>query len=252
MTEAGDSAPRVVETAAALLIGNELLSGKVRDANLERLGRTLHELGIRLARVLVVPDEREVIAGELRELSEAYDVVFTSGGMGPTHDDVTIVAVAQAFDCPVVVEPRFEELLRRLYGERCTEAHLRMARIPSGACLAGDGNEWPAIVARNVWILPGLPEVFAEKLAIVRTYLRGPRPFCSRAVLAATEEPGLVALLDAVVSAHPSVEVGSYPKWFDPEYKTRITFDAPDPDAMRRALEHFLSLLPSDALVRVE
>lgn len=252
MTRAGDSAPRVVETAAALLIGNELLSGKVRDANLERLGRTLHELGVRLARVLVVPDEREVIARELRELSEAYDVVFTSGGMGPTHDDVTIAAAAQAFGWPVVNEPRLEELLRRLYGDRCTEAHLRMARIPSGACLAGDANEWPAVVVRNVWILPGLPEVFAEKLAIVRTWIHGPRPFCSRAVLAATEEPELVSLLDAVVSAHPDVEVGSYPKWFDPEYKTRITFDAPDPDAVRRALEHFSSLLPSGALVRVE
>ena len=252
MTEARDSSPRVVETAAALLIGNELLSGKVRDANLARLGRTLHDLGIRLQRVVVVPDERDTIARELRQLSDAYDVVFTSGGMGPTHDDVTVVAVAQAFDSPVVVEPRLEEILRRLYGQRCTDAHLRMARVPSGACLAGDEYEWPAVVARNVWILPGLPEVFAEKMAIVRTHLHGPRPFCSRAVLAATEEPGLVSLLDAVVDAHPAVEVGSYPKWFDPEYKTRITFDAPDPEAVRRALEHFLSLLPSGALVRVE
>jgi molybdenum cofactor synthesis domain-containing protein len=252
MSSAGHAAPRVVDTAAALLIGNELLSGKVRDANLERLGCTLRPLGIRLERVAIIPDDEEVIARELRATSDAFDVVFTSGGMGPTHDDVTVSAVATAFGWPLVVDARLVELLRRVYGEDSTAAHLRMARIPSGACLAGDEDGWPVIVARNVWLLPGLPQVFSEKLAIVRTHLIGPRPFSSRSVLTRTEEPGLVALLDAVVCAHPAVEIGSYPKWFDPEYKTRITFDARDPDAVLAALEHCLRLLPREALVRVE
>src|SRR6187549_2900179 len=135
---------RVVRTAAALVIGNELLSGKVLDANVHALAGSLRALGIRLSRVVMLPDEIGILADEVRRLSADFDVVFTSGGVGPTHDDVTVDAVARAFGVEVGLVPTLTELLRSLYGERITDAHLLMARIPVGAMLCGSPEvQWP-------------------------------------------------------------------------------------------------------------
>src|SRR5262245_43845403 len=120
-------------TAAALLIGNELLSGKIHEANLVELARTLRAVGVNLRRVVMVPDDLDVIAAEVRALHAAYDVVFTSGGVGPTHDDITIEAIAKAFDVPAVVDATFEAMLREVYGDRMTDGHRRMALVPQGA-----------------------------------------------------------------------------------------------------------------------
>src|SRR6476619_6976027 len=111
----------LAHTAAALLIGNELLTGKMHEGNLVELARTLRTIGVKLRRVVMVPDEMDVISHEVRSLSEAHDVVFTSGGVGPTHDDITIEAVAQGFGVRALVHPEFEALLRSVYGERMTD-----------------------------------------------------------------------------------------------------------------------------------
>ena len=237
--------PAPVRTAAALLIGNELLSGKIAEANLVELARTLRAAGVRLRRVVMVPDEREIIAGEVRALSLAHDVVFTSGGVGPTHDDITIEAVADAFGVPAVVSTEFRTLLERVYGEKMTEGHLRMALVPEGASLVTHADvRWPTVLMRNVWVLPGVPEAFRMKLAVVHAHVRGEARFVSREVLTRMDEPDLKPLLDRVVAAHPEVDVGSYPKWFDPSYKTKITFDATDADKVEAALADFLASLP--------
>lgn len=244
---------RMVETAAALLVGTELLSGKIVDANLPPLANTLRALGIRLARVHVVPDELEPLIAEVRTLAGSHDVVFTSGGVGPTHDDLTIEAVARAFDSEPVVDPVLAELVRRAYGARCTEEHLRLALVPRGAELAtSPGGAWPTPVFHNVWMLPGVPEVFREKLETVRTWVRGPAPFVSRAVYTRLEEVTLKPWLDQVVAAHPLVEVGSYPRWFEPSYRTKVTFDARDAELVARAAAAFAALLPADSIVRSE
>src|SRR3954451_18852253 len=152
---------RVVRTAAALVIGNELLSGKVLDANVHALAGLLRALGIRLSRVVMLPDDVGVLAAEVRRLSADFDVVFTSGGVGPTHDDVTVEAVARAFGVDVVLDPTLSELLRGVYGERLTEAHMLMARVPLGAVLRSSPEvQWPTPVMNNVWILPGIPDLF--------------------------------------------------------------------------------------------
>jgi len=247
------SSPRLVSTAAALLIGNELLSGKTREANLCELARTLRTLGVRLARVVMVGDEVEVIAREVTALSEGFDVVFTSGGIGPTHDDVTIDAVAQAFGVATCADPGMEALLRAHYQDRCSDAHLRMALVPDGAELAtADDVPWPTVLMRNVWVLPGIPEVFRMKLSVVRAWIRGPAPFLTRAVLTRLEEPDLKPLLDQIVAAHPSVEVGSYPKWLGADYRTKITFDSLEARSLQAALDAFLSQVPTTAVVRTE
>jgi molybdenum cofactor synthesis domain-containing protein len=232
-------------TAAALLIGNELLSGKIHEANLVELARTLRAVGVSLKRVVMVPDELDVIADEVRVLNAAYDVVFTSGGVGPTHDDITIEAIAKAFGVPAVVDATFESMLRDVYGDRMTDGHRRMALVPLGADLVvHDEVRWPTVRMKNVWVLPGVPEAFRMKLAVVRDHVRGSYRFVTREVYTRMDEPDLKPLLDKVVAAHPDVDVGSYPKWFDARYKTKITFDATDESKLEAAVTEFLSLLP--------
>jgi molybdenum cofactor synthesis domain-containing protein len=243
---------RVVRTAAALVIGNEILSGKIADANVSELAKLLRAIGIRLERVVILPDEVEPLAEELRQLSAHFDVVFTSGGVGPTHDDVTVEAVARAFHVAVVEDPTLSALIRGVYGERTSEAHLVMARVPAGSELCGAPEvEWPTPVARNVWMLPGIPDLFRLKLLTVRAWLRGPTPFVSRSLFLRLEEPLLKPLLDQVVARHPNVEIGSYPKWFDPSYRTLITFDAENAEAARAALEDLRALLAPSDVVRI-
>lgn len=236
--------PRLVRTAGALIIGGEILSGKIRDENSFALAQTLRSLGIELRSIAVVPDDRERIAVELQRLLREVEVVFTSGGVGPTHDDVTIEAVALAQGLRAVSHPELEEILVRQLGERATEAHHLMTRVPEGASLLGSADfRWPLIVAGSVWIFPGVPELFRSKLVLVREYLRGPQPFFSEFVDLQAEEAEIKTELDQVVEAHPGVEIGSYPKWFDSRYKTRITFDARSAELVHRAVLHLREVL---------
>ncbi|MFO0569877.1 MAG: molybdopterin-binding protein [Polyangiaceae bacterium] len=244
---------RVFDTAAALLIGNELLSGKVHEANLVELAKLLRAIGVELRRVVMIPDQLALIAREVRELSATHDVVFTSGGVGPTHDDVTLEGVARAFDVEIRVDESMAALLGAAYGERLTDDHLRMAWVPEGADLmTTEAEKWPTVVMKNVWVLPGVPQIFRSKLGVVRQFVRGRQPFVSRAALTQVDEATLKPWLDEVVERFPDVDVGSYPKWFDPTHKTKITFDSRDGARVEAALAAFLELLPSGGLVRVE
>jgi molybdenum cofactor synthesis domain-containing protein len=250
---------RPPESAAMLVIGNEILSGKVEEANLGPLARCLFSLGIALRRVVVAPDEVEAIAREVRELSGVYDWVFTSGGVGPTHDDVTVEGVAKAFGVAVVSSPLMETMLRAHYQERCTEGHLRMALVPEGASLEATAEiTWPTIRLRNTWLLPGIPEVFRMKLTVVaavlaREALAGGRvPLVSHSVYTKMDEGVLKPLLDEIVGRFPDVSVGSYPKWLDPSYKTKLTFDGRDEARVLAARDAFVTLLPSGEPQRVE
>lgn len=237
-------------TAAALIIGNELLTGKTQEANLVELARALRSLGVRLRRVVVVEDDVRTIAAEVAALAAAHDWVFTSGGVGPTHDDVTIEAVALAFGVPVVSSPEMEAMLRAHYRERCTPGHLRMALMPDGAALEVTAEiRWPTIRMRNVWVMPGIPEVFRMKLPVVAHHVGAGRPFVSRAVFTRMDEGDLKPLLDAVVAEFPDVDVGSYPKWMDPRYKTKLTFDGRDEARVEAARARFAGSLPHGELV---
>ncbi len=240
------------ESAACLLIGDELLSGKVADENLVELARTLRELGIRLARVVVIGDDRRGIAEEVRALSAAVDVVFTSGGIGPTHDDITIEGVADAFGTEAFVEPTLEAMLRGAYGSHFRAPHRRMALVPRGAELKTTADSaWPTVVMRNVWCLPGVPEAFRAKLHAVRAHLAGTRQFFSRAVFLRLGEGELAPLLDALVASHPEVSVGSYPKYGEPTYQTKVTLDGVDEGAVERALTAFVATLPEGEPQRI-
>ena len=245
--------PRRVSSAAALVIGDELLSGKIREENIYELAKVLRALGIRLARVNLVGDDLDTIASEVRALSEAHDVVFTSGGVGPTHDDITIEGVAKAFGVEASVHADVEALLKRAYGERYHAGHQRMALVPHGAELfSSEEVPWPTIVMHNVWVLPGVPEVFRMKLLLVKSHLSGTQRYLSRAGFTKMDEGDLKPLLDRVVERHPEVAVGSYPRWRSPDYKTKVTFDACAEAPLQAAVAEFLELLPEGEPQRVE
>ena len=216
-------------TAAFLVIGNEILSGKVLDTNTGLLARLLRKKGIALQRVVTIPDEPEVIAAETAQLAASHDFLFTSGGVGATHDDVTMEGVARAFGTKVIHHPRFLESLRQRGLET---THRDLARVPEGCELReGASGAWPVPVMRNVWILPGLPPVFERKLEILAERLpEGPRYFADEELVPRPEE-ALIPLLDRVVAAHPEIQIGSYPV----PAGTRITLDGDDGQAVANA-----------------
>ncbi|HWL85370.1 MAG TPA: competence/damage-inducible protein A [Polyangiaceae bacterium] len=241
------------KTAAVLIIGNELLSGKVQEANLRVLAQSLRDIGVQLRRVVMVLDDVETIAREVHELSTSHDWLFTSGGIGPTHDDVTVDAVAKAFGVAVAVSPEMRTMLLEHYKERCTEGHLRMALIPEGSTLeTTDAIRWPTVRLKNTWLMPGVPEVFRMKIPVIVERLGREAPYVSTAVYTKMEEGDLKPLLDDVVAAFPEVDVGSYPKWLDPSYKTKVTFDGRDRVQVFAARDRFLSVLPETEPQRVD
>lgn len=238
------SSPRIVSNAGALVIGGELLSGKVRDENIQPLARALRSLGIRLTAVALVGDDENAIALEVKRLRQSCEVLFTSGGVGPTHDDVSVRGVARGLDRKVILDPTLVNLLQGVYGDRLGEEHLLMAQVPEGAELLRTSDiRWPTVVCDGVWMFPGVPDLFRMKLATIRHYLAGPAPIYGSEILSSAEELTIKQHIDAVVLAFPGVEVGSYPKWFDERFKTRITFDSTDQTALAAAAEHLRQLL---------
>ena len=240
-------------TAAALIIGNEILSGKIADTNTAFLARGLFELGIELRRIVVCGDEVNTIRRELNALRSSHDLVFTSGGVGPTHDDVTIEGVASAFDRPVVRSAAVEKVIRHYYGDRATEAHFRMANMPEGGeMLRSAEAPWPTVVIENVYVLPGVPEIFELKFTDLRKRLDQGHAFHSQAVYTQSGEGEIASLLEQIASTFPSVMVGSYVKWQAEDYRTKVTFDGNDPDAITKAADLLVEKLNPDLFVRRE
>jgi molybdenum cofactor synthesis domain-containing protein len=239
------------KTAGIILVGNEILSGKIEDANAAYLCRELRTLGVDVRRIAVIPDEVDLIAEEVRAASGAYDVVFTSGGVGPTHDDVTVEGVARAMGVGVVRHPTLVALLRRHYGDALNEAHLKMAEIPDGAELfTGETVRFPTIVMRNVYVLPGVPEIFRRKFEAIRERFRDV-PIHLRNVFVRVGEGVLADYMNALVREFPDLAVGSYPEFSNPEYQVKVTLESRDRHYVEAALAQFLERLPANAVVRV-
>jgi molybdenum cofactor synthesis domain-containing protein len=239
------------KTAGIILIGNEILSGKIQDANAAYLCRELRALGVDVRRISVIPDEIQLIAEEVATFSREFDVVFTSGGVGPTHDDVTIEGVARAMTVPVVRHPALLELLERHYRGRVTEAALRMAEIPEGAELVGGETvRFPTVMMRNVYVLPGVPEIFRAKFEALRERFRD-APIHLRNVFVSIGEGTLADYLNRLLVAFPLLQLGSYPEFSNPEYKVKVTLESRDRGYVEQALADFLARLPADVVVKI-
>jgi len=239
------------KTAGIILVGNEILSGKVEDANAVHLCRELRALGVEVRRITVIPDEVQLIADEVATFSRDYDVVFTSGGVGPTHDDVTIEGVARAMMVPVVRHPLLVELLERYYRGKVTEAALRMAEIPEGAELVGGETvRFPTVMMRNVYVLPGVPEIFRAKFEALRERFRD-APIHLKNVFVSIGEGTLADYLNRLLADFPLLQLGSYPEFSNPEYKVKVTLESRDRGYLEQALTEFLTRLPDGAVVKV-
>lgn len=202
-------------TAACLLIGDELLSGRTRDSNAHHLGSVLHSRGIRLIEVRIVPDDATEIVSALRALKDRAEFVFTSGGIGPTHDDITADAVAEALGLPIGEREDALEVLRSHYdakGEEVTPARRRMARIPDGARLIPNRiSGAPGFIAGSVYVMAGVPAIFAAMLdAIVDELPRGPEE-TAYTVIGEARESTLAEGLRDLQFALKGLKLGSYP-----------------------------------------
>ena len=239
-------------TAALVVIGNEILSGKVVDTNSAFLARELRALGVSLRRILVVPDEIEMIAEAVRALAPTVDVLFTSGGVGPTHDDMTISGVARALARPVVRHPAIEQMLRVHFGDQLNAAHLRLAEVVEGTELEyASGMRFPTFHVENIYVLPGIPELFQEKVLALRERFAGD-PFHLRVVYLRAMESAIAAELMQTLDRFPELQLGSYPTLSAPDYHVRITLESKDPAYVEAALAELLRLLPADVVVRTE
>ena len=239
------------KTAGIILVGNEILSGKIVDANASYLCRELRGLGVEVRRIAVIPDEVDLIAAEVSRFGADYDVVFTSGGVGPTHDDVTIEGVARAAGVPVIRHPALVGLLESYYKEALNEAHLKMAEVPDGAELLVDETvRFPTILMRNVYILPGVPEIFRRKFDAIRERFRD-QPIFLKNVFVRIGEGSLADHLNRLLRDYPELLLGSYPEFSNPEYKVKVTLESRDDAFLERALAEFLKRLPADCVVRI-
>jgi molybdenum cofactor synthesis domain-containing protein len=239
-------------SAALVVIGNEILSGKVQDSNAYFTARELRSLGVELKRIAVVPDELAAIAEEVAYCSTHFDFVITSGGVGPTHDDITMEGVAIAFGRKLIQHPELAALIQKHMGERTNAASLRMADVPEGAVLNDAGDiRFPTVQVENVYVLPGIPQLFESKLNALKPRLHAD-PYFMRAIYTNSVESSLAEHLNATLSMYPLLMLGSYPKIGHPEYRVKLTLESKDQEYLERAFQHLLGLIPGDALVKVE
>ncbi len=201
-------------TAGLAVIGDEILSGRTQDRNVSQIGAWLNLQGIRLAEVRIVPDDMARIAAAVNALRAANDYLFTTGGIGPTHDDITVDAIAAALGVEVVVHPKARAALEAYYAARggLSEARLRMARVPAGADLIENRMSGaPGIRIGNIFILAGVPHIATQMLESLAGTIEGGRPLASRTVGCWVPESEVAELLAEVERAHPGCQIGSYP-----------------------------------------
>jgi len=224
-------------TAALVVIGDEILSGRTQDKNVAQVATWLNEQGIRLAEVRIVPDDLAGIGVAVNALRAAHDYVFTTGGIGPTHDDITVDAIAAAFGVPVIVHPAARAILEDYYRDRpggLNEARLRMARTPEGAeLLPNPYSGAPGVRMGNVYILAGVPNIAASMLEALTGKLSGGLPVVSVTVGARAAESDVADMLRETEAAHPGVAIGSYPFFRDGRYGSNFVIRSEDRELAR-------------------
>jgi molybdenum cofactor synthesis domain-containing protein len=243
-------------TAALVVIGDEILSGRTQDLNIAQVATWLNEQGIRLCEVRVVPDQIERIGEAVNALRATHDYLFTTGGIGPTHDDITVDAIAAAFQVPVIEHPAARAILEDYYRDRpggLTEARLRMARTPQGAELIENPySRAPGVKMGNVYILAGVPNIAASMLEALTGKLEGGRPMVSVTVGARAAESDVADLLRETEAAHPGVAIGSYPFFRDGGYGSNFVIRSEDSELARSTGEDLAGRLRAAGYEPVE
>lgn len=238
------SDPKIV-TAAVLVIGNEILSGRTKDANLNHLATELTSIGIRLSEARVVADVPEAIVKAVNELRAAYDYVFTTGGIGPTHDDITSECVAKAFGVPLIKDPRAVKLLTNHYGEaNLTEARLRMAHLPEGATLVENPvSTAPGFQVGNVFVLAGVPSICRAMFDGIKGRLKVGDKMLSATISGYVGEGVIAKGLGALQDRYPMLEIGSYPFFRQGRFGASFVIRGTESDAIKAASEELRGII---------
>jgi molybdenum cofactor synthesis domain-containing protein len=240
------------KTAGIVIIGNEVLSGKTQDSNSHFFCTELRQLGVDVQKISTIPDEIELIGQEVASFSQRFDWVFTSGGVGPTHDDVTIDGIAHGFGLKVVRHPDIEQRMRRRLGVEVNEARLRMANVPEGAeLLATEALFAPIIKIHNVFIFPGIPKILQERFHAIKERFRD-APYFLKVVYVKQGEGVIASLMNDLLVKYPQLLLGSYPVLDLPDYKVKVTLESKDSAYLDQALQSFLSSLPDGAVHRIQ
>jgi molybdenum cofactor synthesis domain-containing protein len=233
-------------SAALLVVGDEILSGEVEDQNTPFLTRRLWELGILVAKIVVVADRREEIAEELRRLASAHDFALVTGGMGPTHDDVTRQAVADALGLPLEPHAEARDLLSADYGERLTPSEAAMAELPRGSrVMRGRQQLAFAFRAENVIVFPGVPVLLQDIFEMAAEQLLS-APFYKETLWVRGKEGDFSEPLAVIQGAHPAVGIGSYPVFLDGRYRCKLVLRSRDALALERAAREVRDVLDLD------
>lgn len=233
-------------SAALIIVGDEILSGEVQDRNTPFLTRRMWELGILVRRIVVVSDRLEEIAGEIRHQIDSSDFIVLTGGLGPTHDDVTRQAVAVALDLPLEVHPDARDLLAADYGGRPTAAEERMAELPRGSTLL-QGRQQLAFAFRvgNVLAFPGVPDLLQDVFESAADQLRCD-PFCKETIWVRGKEGDFSETLAEIQARHTGVGIGSYPVFLDGRYRCKLVLRAREPEELASAVRDVQAELALD------
>lgn len=275
------------KSVAVLIIGDEILKGMTIDQNTVAAAKALRNECVKLAKVIVVSDDQDEIVKVIQQLQKEVDVIITSGGVGPTHDDITIKSVAASLDRAMVFHEEMAELLKAKMNNGVnplTPAQNKMAMLPSNSklrYLSEDEDDWPVLQVRNIFVLPGVPEFFSRKIENVAAYLSSQlERSAAYKVILSVDEQAIVGILNNAVTKHPNVNFGSYPFVSHPEYKTVLTLEGsllsestgrkrrqnsvlfgqtalftPKVDRdryVRKALDDLITQLPYGSILRVE
>ncbi len=235
-------------TVAVVIIGAEVLSGKVEDANGPYLIRELRARGAKLGELRVIDDGVEVIARTVAELASRFDSVITTGGIGPTHDDLTVAGVASAFEVAVVRDPTLERALERFYGDDLTENHLRLADVPDGATIHRNEALMPTIQMRNVFVLPGVPSLMRGCFKQVAHRFQGPE-FITWILYLNAREAEIADALSRAQATVPGVSIGSYPRFDSGPARVKVTVESTDAALVERALVQLRDALPESSIL---
>lgn len=237
-------------TAAMLVIGDEILSGRTRDSNMHHLANELTKHGIDLKEARMVSDEAAAITGAVKVLAAAHDHVFTSGGIGPTHDDITADCIAAAFDTPIDVREDARAILQAHYdrsGQELNDARLRMARIPDGAVLIDNPiSSAPGFTLANVHVMAGVPTIFQTMVASVLPTLTGGAPLLSQSLRVERGEGDIAAPLTRLADAYPDLSFGSYPFSHNGIYGTNIVVRGQDGAQLDQAMKALSEAMARD------
>ncbi len=244
------SATPDIRSIGIIVIGNEVLSGKVRDENTPFLIDSFNRAGLRVGEVAIVADIVPRLAEVIRGFSARFDLVITTGGVGPTHDDCTWQAVAIALDQPLELHQEMIDRIEKRQGIAMSDEQKRMALLPRGTTMHVADGRWPMLQANNVIVLPGVPSMVQGRIAVLCARLARPRPWLATAYFTADEWVS-VAAIDAVVAAFADVEIGSYPVFYPADHKLRLTFEGPDEARVQAAVAQVTAAIGADQLVRV-